>query len=166
MATGRKFPSVSEMNEHMITVWNSCVEKRDIVYHLGDFGFSQKECKTIRYRLNGKIHLIYGNHDVKNNIHKTSWFTSSIPLYTLKYQKKKIVLCHYPIRCWDSSHYNSYHMYGHVHTGLNFDEQYIFGKSFDVGIDYWKRPITFEEAIKFFNILPDNQNFLGEKNVE
>jgi calcineurin-like phosphoesterase family protein len=48
----------------MIKNWNNVVGADDIVYHLGDFAFSSKETlEKIRWRLNGRIRLIMGNHD-------------------------------------------------------------------------------------------------------
>lgn len=26
-----------------------------------------------------------------------------------------IVLCHYPLACWNKEHYGSWHIYGHIH---------------------------------------------------
>lgn len=52
------YKTVEEMDEDLINRWNSVVGKKDIVYHIGDFG-------KYRYvkKLNGKIHLICGNHE-------------------------------------------------------------------------------------------------------
>ncbi len=63
----RPFRSVEEMNETMILRWNEKVKKNDIVYHLGDIGLmaSRKPIEILE-RLNGKIHLIKGNHDDLN----------------------------------------------------------------------------------------------------
>jgi len=60
----RPFASVEEMNKTMINNWNKVVSKRDIVYHLGDFSFSNFEMiKKIFDQLKGRIILIAGNHD-------------------------------------------------------------------------------------------------------
>lgn len=52
------YKTLEEMDEDLISRWNAVVGKKDIVYHVGDFG-------KYRYvkRLNGKIHLICGNHE-------------------------------------------------------------------------------------------------------
>lgn len=47
-----------EMTENLVKNWNSVVSKKDIVYHLGDFG----DYNVIK-RLNGKVYLICGNHE-------------------------------------------------------------------------------------------------------
>ena len=61
---GRPFENVEEMNEILIRNFNSCVKKNDTVYILGDFSFaSPEETRKILEKLNGKKHLIIGNHD-------------------------------------------------------------------------------------------------------
>lgn len=60
----RPFDSVEKMNSEMIERWNKKVNKRDIVYHLGDLTFKGKEvANSLNNKLNGKIVLIRGNHD-------------------------------------------------------------------------------------------------------
>ena len=63
----RPFKSTDEMNEAIIDNWNSVVGEEDTVFHLGDFCLgSSAEWNKILNRLNGKIYLILGNHDLKN----------------------------------------------------------------------------------------------------
>ena len=60
----RPFDSIAEMNNALIENWNNVVGKDDLVYHLGDFAFTeQKKIFWFRRELNGIIHLILGNHD-------------------------------------------------------------------------------------------------------
>ncbi len=61
----RPFKSVEEMDDAMISRWNSVVGKADTVYHLGDYSLYHRKdtLKKLRERLNGKIILIAGNHD-------------------------------------------------------------------------------------------------------
>ena len=61
----RPYKSVQEMNEDLIHKWNTVVGLNDIVYHLGDVGMkcSPERLNLLLKRLNGKIHLIKGNHD-------------------------------------------------------------------------------------------------------
>ena len=64
---GRPFKNVEVMNETLIANWNSVVGPDDIVFHLGDFCLGgSAEWTNILNRLNGKIYLIVGNHDIKN----------------------------------------------------------------------------------------------------
>lgn len=60
----RPFASVEEMGKRLILNWNSVVKPDDVVYHLGDFCFHPRAAiPAIRKQLNGKIVLVWGNHD-------------------------------------------------------------------------------------------------------
>ena len=60
----RPFMDVEQMNDQMIEAWNSVVGNDDMVFHLGDFSFLNREkTKGIVSKLNGYKHLIMGNHD-------------------------------------------------------------------------------------------------------
>ena len=64
----RPFKTAEKMNNTLIECHNSVVSKEDEVYHLGDFSFGNlDQTKQILKKLNGKHHLIIGNHD------KFSW---------------------------------------------------------------------------------------------
>ena len=65
----RPYSSVEEMNEDLITKWNSVVTDEDTVFCLGDFALSNKDnIIEIGNRLNGHKVLIKGNHDHASNI--------------------------------------------------------------------------------------------------
>lgn len=55
------FKTKEEMTETIIKNWNSVVSKKDIVFHLGDFG----KYDLVK-KLNGKINLICGNHEISD----------------------------------------------------------------------------------------------------
>lgn len=59
-----EFDNVEQMDECMIENWNSVVKAGDIVYHLGDVTFGDKEkFKSMWPKLQGSKRLIVGNHD-------------------------------------------------------------------------------------------------------
>lgn len=63
----RPFKTVDQMNETIITNWNNVVEPDDVVFHIGDFCLGgAEEWNKILDRLNGRIYLVLGNHDLKN----------------------------------------------------------------------------------------------------
>jgi calcineurin-like phosphoesterase family protein len=148
----RPFSSVEEMNETMISNWNSKVGHQDTVYFLGDFAFAdQTKVKWLLETLNGNIHLCRGNHDKPlNNFH--SYFTSVFDLKTIKIQDqtieggiRPIVMCHYPLLSWDRQRYQSIHLYGHCHGSIKFDPKI---RRLDVGVDVHNfAPISFEEVL-------------------
>jgi calcineurin-like phosphoesterase family protein len=52
------------MNEALVARWNAVVGKNDVVFHLGDFCLGNKEqTRGWLKRLNGRVHLVMGNHD-------------------------------------------------------------------------------------------------------
>ena len=58
----RPFKTIEEHDEALIERWNEVVNKRDTVWHLGDFCFSEKSLE-IAGRLNGIKKFVLGNHD-------------------------------------------------------------------------------------------------------
>ena len=65
----RPFTDIGEMTEEMVSRHNSVVKPEDIVYHLGDFSLNKTAPGLILPRLNGKHHLIPGNHDHSHPLH-------------------------------------------------------------------------------------------------
>lgn len=95
----RGFNSVKEMNEKIITRWNSRITKDDDVYVLGDLVMGGVENVELLKQLNGKIHIIYGNHDGPKkreayaeleNVVECGWANM------IKYKKYNFYLSHYP----------------------------------------------------------------------
>ena len=129
-----------EMNEYIVQAWNSKVHRRDIVYNLGDVSFgSVKNTDEVLSRLNGQIHLIYGNHDnmIRRNKGLRERFASVQDVKEIKVTladgtKQDIVMNHFAQRVWNKAHYGAWHLYGHSHGDLE-SEPYF--KSMDVGID-------------------------------
>ena len=80
----RPFKDVEQMNEVMIANWNNVIGKDDTVFHLGDFCLGgAAEWTKILDRLNGKIYLIMGNHDLKSQQsplwRRLQWFSVLLP---------------------------------------------------------------------------------------
>lgn len=57
----------TDQDDWLVSQWNSVVAENDLVLHLGDFAFRNKE---VIYRLNGRMVMLLGNHDVKS----IEWF--------------------------------------------------------------------------------------------
>jgi len=124
---------VQEMNENLVKAWNSYVGPKDTVYHLGDFAFSHDGHRRWLNRLNGKKHLIIGNHDPRRKLKADplSWKSIS-PAYEFNHNRDLFYLSHYAHRVWHGSHKGSYMLYGHSHGNL---EDTPWGRSMDVGVD-------------------------------
>lgn len=149
---GRPFKDANEMDEALISYWNARVKPGDDVYHLGDFSFRSPE--PYLKRLNGRIHMIWGNHDhhsmrySKEN-HKPNF--TSVQFYKELHESKRVLmLFHYSMRVWNGSHHGSYHLYGHSHGDLPG-----IGRSFDIGVDAnGYAPVLFEEVRDRLDQLP------------
>jgi len=107
----RPFDNTTQMNETIIKNWNEVVSKDDIVYHLGDFGFGSFEIiKEIYDKLNGKKHLIMGNHDYRYG--KNFFLRVGFEEVEKKEIKiENIILSHYP-KIVEDGYIN---IYGHIH---------------------------------------------------
>lgn len=110
----RPFSSVDEMNEKLIEKWNSVVGKNDIVWHLGDFCFGQKDnISKIIPKLNGRINLVMGNHDHQ----KVKFYYDSG--FNRVYDRQIIIngfyiLSHAPLQFLNDN-CPFFNIYGHVH---------------------------------------------------
>ncbi len=152
----RPFTDVNEMNEAMITNWNSVVRPGDQVYHLGDFCLGRvKDAVKIAKKLSGQKFLIFGNHDKRLRKEKEflgHWAWSG-DYKEIKAHNgnsvtgaQKIILMHYALRVWNQAHRGSWALYGHSHGSLKDDPNAL---SVDVGVDCWDYyPVSFEEIRK------------------
>lgn len=146
----RTFPSVEEMDQHIIDQWNKTVSREDTVYHLGDVSFAdRRRTYEILWRLNGQLFLVPGNHDRKREamLMQSGRFGWSQLIAEIKHEKEKIVLCHFPMLTWNRAHYGSWHLHGHSHGNLKVKD----GLRLDVGIDARPdmRPWSFEEVKEY-----------------
>lgn len=137
----RPWNSLDEMHEYLIAHWNSKVSQDDIVFHLGDFSFGNKEqTLDILSQLNGNIVHIYGNHA---KVLRDQVKVIGYDYLEIKYDKTHIVMNHYPQYVWNRSHYGSIMLFGHCHN--SFQGQ---GRMIDVGWDAHGKILTLDEAIK------------------
>ena len=153
----RPFSDVEQMNETLTENWNSCVNRDDEIYILGDFVFrgSALDANRIAKKLNGRKYLIRGNHDkfVDEAEFDASNFEWIKDYHVLSHRKTKFVLFHYPILEWDGYFRHAIHLYGHVHNGgINNRDQDKFkmlGKrAINVGVDVNDyRPVSIESIM-------------------
>lgn len=130
----RPFSSIEEMDDQIIKRWNSVVAKNDIVFHVGDFCFGDRDSDFDKYfyALNGRIIFIKGNHDSFAWKNKEKFESFCAGYYEAKINNQNIVLCHYAMKVWNKSHFGSWHLYGHSHGMLPSD---ISSLSMDCGVD-------------------------------
>ena len=162
----RPFSCAKEMNESIISSWNDVVGPNDYVYHLGDFCLTNKEDRWQQHlwRLNGKIHLVRGNHDKEQICKKVlnlpgiekklvwvkDYFEIPIQKAPNINQKSRIIACHYPFETWNRSHFGILSIHGHCHNNLARKKGRL-----DVGVDSAYslvgeyRPFSFEEVYQY-----------------
>lgn len=121
----RPFKNIDEHDYWIIREWNETVGPDDDVYILGDISW-YGSVKTIEIfkQLNGRLHLIKGNHDttVLKNPELRQLFVEIADYKELYINKDlSIVLCHYPIPCFKNHFYGWYHFYGHVHSSFEWN---------------------------------------------
>lgn len=152
----RPFADVYEMDKALIANWNSVVRNTDTIYCLGDFSFKARENYT--EHLNGQIIFLKGDHD--------KWPKSNPDNYMMILKGladcPRITLCHWCMRTWQKSHFNSWHLYGHSHGRLP-----AIGKSMDVGVDgnnYF--PVSLDQLKKHMETRPDNPNKVKDRHAK
>ncbi len=149
----RPFETIEEMDNEIIKRHNEVVGINDIVYHLGDFTLKGKEeAQNYIRRLNGNHIFLKGSHDY--------WLEDDCPaIIELKLEGNVVVMCHYAMRIWVKSHFNSWQLFGHSHGKLKG-----VGKQMDVGVDTNNfYPYSFEQISEIMSKKEDNFNFLKFK---
>jgi calcineurin-like phosphoesterase family protein len=149
----RGYADAGEMDAALIANWNARVRLDDTVWHLGDFTLGDAETALkYRARLNGKIHLIWGNHD-RLAVQRLAIWESSQFATEINLGGNQITLCHYAMRVWNRSHRGALMFYGHSHGTLPGDAQTV-----DVGVDVWNHcPVTLGEIKARLATLPPRE---------
>lgn len=126
----RGFKCLEEMNAYMIEHWNMRVQEDDEVIILGDFCVStlSEDVEEVLRSLKGKKSLIIGNWDryLDNPDFDRSLFQWIAPYKEIEDGKRKIVLSHYPIFCYNGQYLfcedgspKTFMLYGHVHNTMD-----------------------------------------------
>ena len=173
-----EYKDTDEMNWAMVKIWNATVSPDDTVYHLGDFAFKtgqkKEETRNLLSRLNGKIHLIKGNHDNLKQIGDFPFESIEREAY-LELQGVKFRLSHYPY-VWGQTDMDraerpecktdeivdpdTEKLYplinGHVH-----DKWAIQKSCLNVGWDIFKRPISEDELLRIYKATNGFQELTG-----
>ena len=156
--SNRPFRTIEEMNETIINNINAKVKNNDDLYILGDFSYKCKNPVDYLSKINGKKHLIIGNHDGKLLENKVAMkmFIEATPYLKINDNSRQVILCHYPIAEWDGFfRERTYHLFGHVHNNFNNPWYEFMSKQhncWNVGVDVTNfQPVTLDELIKQIN---------------
>lgn len=134
MLDKRPFESVEEMDSHMTACWNEVVRKKDEVVILGDFCMGKGDrAAWLLSQLHGKKYLVTGNHDrlfLRDKHFDKGLFEWVKPYAELRDNSRKVVLCHYPIICYNGQYHGkgSYMLHGHVHNTLDYQNVQRFAE--------------------------------------
>lgn len=158
----RGFSSIDEMNEVYVDRWNSLVTNDDDGYILGDLMLGSPENIEFIRRLNGRLHIVYGNHctpfrrDLYNklpNLVEANW------VIMLDYKKYHFYMSHFPTLTGNLDDLNKplknkiINLCGHTHTTnpfVDMDKGIIYHCEVDAHNSY---PVLLD------NIINDIKNF-------
>ena len=146
------FKDINEMNETIISNWNSIITKDDVLYHLGDFCLSNDdEIKSIFNRLNGSKILIRGNH-----ARKSVKFYENIGFEVLTHapivlDEYKLMLSHVPLP--DVKIKDGYiNLHGHIHNKKisdDYPKNYSENRHINLSVDSTDfKPVSLGEINK------------------
>lgn len=154
----RGFNSLEEMTETIIRNWNDTVTNEDDIYVLGDFflGNDIDYMQNTLKNLNGKIHLIIGNHDTDRKIEiycNTSNIFDIQYATMIKYNKRLFYLSHFPTltaTLTSNPDHAIINLFGHTHSKDKFfeDRPYMYNVACDA---HDCKPVSIEEIINDIN---------------
>lgn len=121
----RMFPSIEVHDAELVTRWNEVVSPDDTVWILGDVSwYGPQRTTEILGELNGTKNLVTGNHDKRmiRSRDVRDCFAEIVPYKEIELEGGGgIVLCHYPIPCFNNHYYGWFHLYGHVHNSFEWN---------------------------------------------
>lgn len=149
----RGFSSIEKHDENIVKNWNSIVNPDDEVYLLGDVILMNTEY-GLRYlqQLNGKIHIIRGNHDMDSRAKRYITLPNVVEVVyatMITYKNRDFYLSHYPTLVTndiDKTPYkkNIRNLYGHTHQTNKFynENPYMYCVCLDAHNNY---PVSLEQ---------------------
>ncbi|MFX1238696.1 MAG: metallophosphoesterase [Promethearchaeota archaeon] len=158
----RPFSNVAEMDDVILRNLKKSLSPGDVLYFLGDLTFKKDVARDFFESFSTiEIHYIMGNHDTAAIEQIAREYCKSVDyIKDIKIQGQRITLCHYAMRVWNRSHFNSWQLYGHSHARLE-----PVGKQHDVGVDNCNFfPISFGEIANLMIQKPNNFNYIEPKN--
>jgi len=151
----RPFENIEEMNRILVSNWNMRVGKKDEVYIVGDFAW--KRHMHFLMQLNGKKHLVIGNHDKMSQDEYKNFSSCAIRMQKV-FDKQLVILDHFPMRSWNGRCHKSWHLFGHVHGRFGTN---LIHNTMDVGVDCNDYcPVSWYQVVDFMKKqvpFPDGQ---------
>lgn len=119
----RPFKDVEEMEAELIRKWNAKVSRDDHVFVIGDMfgGVTTAHAGEIVQSLNGKIHLIRGNHDPRGQIFE-SLFEDVAAYREIQVQvrgvRQRVIMRHRLLPFFRGHDEGAVMLYGHTHNSI------------------------------------------------
>lgn len=144
----RPWDNIEDMDEALISNWNSVVTNRCKVYVLGDVVINRKHFHKLS-RLNGEKVLVKGNHDLFRLEEYTPYFKDVRAYHVLD----NMLMSHIPVHPHSQGRFRA-NIHGHLHSNnIMLGEEkdpFYFNVSVEQ-INY--TPIAFESIRKHFSDL-------------
>lgn len=146
----RPFKNVAEMHKALIVNHNALVRSDDTVYYIGDMAMigpsMWEHLKAIISKLNGRKHLIFGNHDeLKWQKYLDVGFMTVHSAHWMTVEGFNLVMAHDPaVYC--ALDPGSILICAHIHTLFKSlpDKRVV-----NVGVDFWDyKPVNFDQIRK------------------
>lgn len=120
----RPWDDPDEMDEALVSNWNSVVKDNDRVYLLGDVAINRHALQTL-YRLKGRKVLVKGNHDIFKLKEYLPHFDDIRACVVKKNQDgNKVILTHVPIHPDSVGRFGT-NIHGHLHANKIDDPRYV-----------------------------------------
>src|SRR5688572_22609782 len=128
MAQHRGFQDEFYHDEHIIDKWNSVINKKDLVWILGDITMETTEHYYRLDMLNGRKKVVLGNHDMPEHTRELLKYVETVAGCV---DYKGYVLSHCPIHPNEISFCRG-NIHAHIHEN-ELDELYVEGRYGDDG---------------------------------
>jgi calcineurin-like phosphoesterase family protein len=121
MAKRRGFSSVEEMNELIVSNWNKTINKKDVVWILGDITMGRKNYDILD-RLNGIKKVVLGNHDMPQHVPELLKHVNKV---CGSIRLNNAILTHIPIHPQELLGKIQLNIHGHIHEKQIDDDRFI-----------------------------------------
>ena len=151
----RDFASVEAMDQELVFYINDCVGPDDDLWVIGDFSCNKRAkdgdyLSRIFNQINGRKHLIIGNHDTKKVL-ELPWVSIQQQVQ-IKDGEHTFFLNHYPMITWPGARYGCIQLFGHIHNNWLGSRN-----SLNLSVEHWAYgPINAREIMNNVSELPIN----------
>lgn len=147
----RPFATVAEMNQTLMTNWNSTVKEEDVVYVLGNFAWDPTIAEEMLGKLNGHIVIVPGELDEavlelkrKGIMPKKTGIIESV----FSSKSEQLTVSYWPLMEWPSKSEGHYLFFGYPSAKYKTDHK---KKMVNVSCDFWGyKPQSLDSVIELF----------------